>query len=67
MICNILYLYMQWEIKTINVYIYIYLRGNLRVKAFLLLLNVSHITSTEHNSSHSNILYRKILNIDRNM
>ncbi len=26
------------------------------------LLNDSHITANEHNSSHSNILYRKILN-----
>ncbi len=26
------------------------------------LLNDSHITANEHNSSHSNILYRQILN-----
>ncbi len=30
--------------------------------AISFLLNESHITANEHNSSHSNILYRKILN-----
>ncbi len=34
---------------------------------FFVLLYVSHITANEHNSSHSNILYRKILNTDYNM
>ncbi len=29
---------------------------------FIFLLNDSHITANEHNSSHSNILYRQILN-----
>ncbi len=29
---------------------------------FVFLLNDSHITANEHNSSHSNILYRQILN-----